>query len=129
MRKIYRQLKQQGLTQPAALDRHRNRFTGFLEILTLVFSSIYFFISVYAGLFYLCTICFLLSLFGIIAFFMNGRRLYNITKTIFLSSFSMFLFLACNIMNNGFDFAIFFLPLLTAYGIYYDLLKDYKNAF
>jgi signal transduction histidine kinase/CheY-like chemotaxis protein len=129
MRKIYGQLKRQGLTQPVAFEQHRNRFTGFLEILTLVFSSIYFFISVYAGLIHLCTICFFLSIFGIVAYYMNGRRLYNITKTIFLSSFSIFLFLACNIMNNGFDFAIFFLPLLTAYGIYYDLLRDYKNAF
>ncbi len=49
-------------------------------------------------------------------------------RTMFLTSFSVFLFMACHILNVGAHFIIFFFPAFLTYVLFYDIRKDLMNG-
>lgn len=112
-----------------AHQQHKIRFSNILGASFVLFSLFYFIIALIAGSFYLSLVCFCLLVFGSLGIWMNALRKYERSQSLFLCSFSLLLFCGCNILSNGQDFALLYLPHLIAYGVYYDLDGKYKTMF
>src|SRR5256714_1171880 len=65
---------------------------------------------------------------GILGFWFNRMRYYNVARSMFITSFSVLLFFICNTLNIGSYFIYFYFPAFIAYTLYYDLEKDLPNA-
>jgi len=112
-----------------AYQQHKIRFTNTLAVNFLLLSLFYFIIGLIAGVFYLSWICAGLLLFGSLGLWMNSMYEYAFAQSLFLVSFSLLLLCGCNILSNGKDFAVLYLPHIIAYGVYYDLDGRHKIAF
>ena len=112
-----------------AYQQHKIRFTNSLAVNFLLLSLFYFIIGLIAGVFYLSWICAGLLLFGSLGLWMNSMYEYSFAQSLFLVSFSVLLLCGCNILSNGKDFAVLYLPHIIAYGVYYDLEGKHKIAY
>src|SRR5690348_10428244 len=91
-------------------QQHKIRFTNTLSVNFLFLALFYFIMGFVVGSFYLRLICSGLLLFGSLGLWMNGLFRYELSQGISLISVALLLFCGCNILSNGKDFAVLFLP-------------------
>jgi signal transduction histidine kinase len=129
MKNIFGQIVNLGVHDDLpAYQQIKIRFTNTLAISFIFLSLFYFIIGLIAGTFYLSWICSGLLIFGAVGLWLNSLHEYSWAQSFFLVSFSILLFCGCNVLSNGKDFAVLYLPHIIAYGVYYDLDGKHKIA-
>ncbi len=129
LKRMYNYVLELGVHENAPVyEMHRVRFSNFIGLFCQSFYMVYVILSFVFDSSFLTGITLLMVVTGILGFWLNGQRRYNMARSIFISSFSILLFFICNTLNIGFNFVFFYFPAFIAYTLYYDLEKDLPNA-
>jgi signal transduction histidine kinase len=129
MKKIYNQLLALGVYDDLPFyEAQRIRFSNFIGLFCQSFYLSYSLLGWLIDSPFLVLITFSMLVAGIIGFWFNKMRWYNLARSMFITSFSVLLFFICNTMNIGSFFIYFYFPAFIAYTLYYDLEKDLPNA-
>lgn len=104
------------------------RFTNFLESFSLTFYFLYMGVSFLLHSVFCINICIFLIFAGVLGIYCNYIRSYWMARSIFATSFSLALFLACNSLNIGGSFFALFFPIFISYALYYDLNNGIKTG-
>lgn len=128
-KKIYNYILQLGVHEGAPVyEMHRVRFSNFIGLFCQSFYFVYFILSFVFDSSFLTYVTLLMIVTGMTGFLLNAMRMYNLARTVFISTFSILLFFICNSLNIGYYFVFFYFPAFIAYTLYYDLEKDIYNA-
>lgn len=129
MKKIFQNLHNLGVYEEMPIyEYHRIRFINFLQIFTQVFYLLYAILGIYLGSVFIFSMAMGMTLSGVVGLYFNYKRLYVTARTIFLSFFSILLFLICHGLNAGSFVIVFFFPAFLTYCLFYDVTKDMTNA-
>src|SRR5689334_15094285 len=129
MKKIYNQLLALGVYEDLPFyEAQRIRFSNFIGLFCQSFYLSYLGLGVLIDSKFLLLMTFSMLVTGILGFLLNKMRLYNLARSMFITSFSVLLFFICNTLNIGSYFIYFYFPAFIAYTLYYDLEKDLPNA-
>jgi len=129
MKKIYNQLLALGVYEDLPFyEAQRIRFSNFIGLFCQSFYLSYLGLGVLIDSKFLILMTFSMLVTGILGFLLNKMRLYNLARSMFITSFSVLLFFICNTLNIGSYFIYFYFPAFIAYTLYYDLEKDLPNA-
>lgn len=129
VKKIYNYVLELGVHDNAPVyEMHRVRFSNFIGLFCQSFYLMYVILSFVLHSPFLTVITLLMLVTGILGFWLNAKRRYNMARTVFITSFSILLFFICNTLNIGYYFVFFYFPAFIAYTLYYDLEKDLPNA-
>jgi signal transduction histidine kinase len=109
-------------------EMQRVRFSNFIGLFCQSFYMLYVVLSIMLDSKFLLVITLSMLVTGIFGYWLNKKRLYNMARSMFITSFSVLLFFICNSLNIGFYFVFFYFPAFIAYTLYYDLEKDLPNA-
>lgn len=127
--KLYNYVLELGVHDNAPVyEMHRVRFSNFIGLFCQSFYVMYVILSFVFNSQFLTFMTLLMLVTGIIGFWLNKIRRYNMARTLFITSFSVLLFFICNSLNIGSSFVFFYFPAFIAYTLYYDLEKDLPNA-
>ncbi len=129
MRKIYKYVMDLGVYEGMPVyEMQRVRFSNFIGLFCQSFYMLYVVLSIMLDSKFLLVITLSMLVTGIFGYWLNKKRLYNMARSMFITSFSVLLFFICNSLNIGFYFVFFYFPAFIAYTLYYDLEKDLPNA-
>jgi signal transduction histidine kinase len=129
MKKIYNSVLELGVHDDMPVyEGHRVRFSNFIGLFCQSFYLLYLILSFVLHSPFLTLMTFSMWITGILGFWLNKMRYYNVARSMFITSFSVLLFFICNSLNIGFYFVFFYFPAFIAYTLYYDLEKDLPNA-
>ncbi|HUQ66925.1 MAG TPA: ATP-binding protein, partial [Flavitalea sp.] len=129
MKKIYNFVLELGVHEDMPVyEMHRVRFSNFIGLFCQSFYALYVILSFVLNSPFLLVTTLAMLVTGIMGFWLNRLRYYNVARSMFITSFSVLLFFICNTLNIGFYFLFFYFPAFIAYTLYYDLEKDLPNA-
>jgi signal transduction histidine kinase/CheY-like chemotaxis protein len=129
MKKIYNQILELGVYDELPLyEIQRIRFSNFIGVFCQSFYLSYVLMGVFIESPFLVIMALAMLFTGMLGFWLNKMRWYNMAKSMFITSFSVLLFFICNTLNIGSYFIYFYFPAFIAYTLYYDLEKDLPNA-
>jgi len=129
IKKIYKNVLELGVHDNAPVyEMHRVRFSNFIGLFCQSFYVLYVVLSFVFHSRFLTVMTLLMLVTGVLGFWLNAHRQYNMARSIFITSFSVLLFFICNTLNIGYYFIFFYFPAFIAYTLYYDLEKDLPNA-
>src|SRR2546421_3121890 len=129
MKKIYNQLLALGVYEDLPFyEAQRIRFSNFIGLFCQSLYLSYVLLGVLINSHFLILMTFSMLVTGILGFWFNRMRYYNVARSMFITSFSVLLFFICNTLNIGSYFIYFYFPAFIAYTLYYDLEKDLPNA-
>ncbi|HUR09998.1 MAG TPA: ATP-binding protein [Flavitalea sp.] len=109
-------------------EMQRVRFSNFIGLFCQTFYLSYVLLGVLIHSPFLSLMTLSMLVTGLLGFWFNKRRHYNLARSMFITSFSVLLFFICNTLNIGGHFIFFYFPAFIAYTLYYDLEKDLPNA-
>ncbi len=128
-RKRYDSLLDLGVYDAMPLyEMQRVRFSNFIGLFCQSFYLSYVALGFLIHSPFLSIMTFSMLVMGLLGFWFNKRRHYNLARSMFITSFSVLLFFICNTLNIGSYFIFFYFPAFIAYTLYYDLEKDLPNA-
>jgi signal transduction histidine kinase len=128
-KKLYDSLLELGVhDEMSVYEMQRVRFTNFIGLFCQSFYLSYVLLGVVLSSPFLIIIAMLMLVSGLMGFWLNKCRYYNLARSMFITSFSVLLFFICNTLNIGSYFIYFYFPAFIAYTLYYDLEKDLPNA-
>jgi signal transduction histidine kinase len=129
MKNLYNSVLELGVYEDMPVyEGHRVRFSNFIGLFCQSFYLLYVILGIVLHSPFLAMMTFAMLVTGIVGFWLNKRRHYNLARTMFITTFSVLLFFICNSLNIGFYFVFFYFPAFIAYTLYYDLEKDLPNA-
>src|SRR5688572_6369874 len=129
MKKMYKRIVNVGVYPDMPFyEMQRVRFSNFISLFSQSFYLSYVFLGFLINSYFISLVTFLMLVIGVLGYWMNHRRNYNLARTMFIASFSILLFFLCNSLNVGFYFIFFYFPAFIAYALYYDLEKDLPNG-
>src|SRR5688500_14122492 len=129
MKKIYNQILELGVYDELPLyEIQRIRFSNFIGLFCQSFYLSYVLMGFFIESPFLVIMALAMLFTGMLGFWLNKMRWYNMAKSMFITSFSVLLFFICNTLNIGSYFIYFYFPAFIAYTLYYDLEKDLPNA-
>ena len=109
MKKIYNQILELGVYDELPLyEIQRIRFSNFIGVFCQSFYLSYVLMGVFIESPFLVIMALAMLFTGMLGFWLNKMRWYNMAKSMFITSFSVLLFFICNTLNIGSYFIYFY---------------------